>query len=398
MTSSRSDYCYEPLKLGKDEIRLLTLLPDLDEDGLICCQNATFDLATAPEFQALSYEWGSTEQPQNIRVDEGLLNIRQNLWLFLDMFRAEERNHILLWVDQICIDQQNDSERGHQVKLMGNIYSRAVRTIAWLGPSTGVDTGLGTAVSRHGHLIDAWRTGDMTDEEHSAEMKAAIQRISSEPLCIYGECSICNSTLKDRDQDLSSSQQEGVAEGLIVPAEDPRVSEWWIRDLQDPCDLSYWTRLWIVQENVLARDCDFFLGIHRWSRLDLSRYVELENYYSALRSRHKSSLGRYVKALTNLVEPINDSPLEWVIIEFWRDHLTCSDPHDLVYGLLGLVKPAQRIPIDYQSTFPDVYEQLMDAVILSPTLYRTLLKHKVSEFGKILERICYRLGSSSTLR
>ena len=39
-----------------------------------------------------------------------------------------------LWIDALCIDQNNKDERGHQILRMKDIYSKAFRTIAWLGP------------------------------------------------------------------------------------------------------------------------------------------------------------------------------------------------------------------------------------------------------------------------
>lgn len=41
-----------------------------------------------------------------------------------------------VWVDAVCIDQSNLTERGHQVKMMGYIYSKASRVLVWLGADT----------------------------------------------------------------------------------------------------------------------------------------------------------------------------------------------------------------------------------------------------------------------
>lgn len=44
------------------------------------------------------------------------------------------RSNKLLWVDAICIDQNDISERGHQVGLMRNIYTQASRVVISLYP------------------------------------------------------------------------------------------------------------------------------------------------------------------------------------------------------------------------------------------------------------------------
>lgn len=53
-----------------------------------------------------------------------------------------------LWIDAICIDQNNDHEKAEQVSLMGDIYSKAHETCIWLGPaadgSDKVMSGLGS--------------------------------------------------------------------------------------------------------------------------------------------------------------------------------------------------------------------------------------------------------------
>ena len=41
----------------------------------------------------------------------------------------------MLWIDAACINQQNVSERNHQVQMMGRIYSNATSVRAWLGPA-----------------------------------------------------------------------------------------------------------------------------------------------------------------------------------------------------------------------------------------------------------------------
>jgi hypothetical protein len=42
-----------------------------------------------------------------------------------------------LWIDAICINQRGDVEKSQQVNQMAQIYRRASRVIAWLGPADG---------------------------------------------------------------------------------------------------------------------------------------------------------------------------------------------------------------------------------------------------------------------
>lgn len=40
----------------------------------------------------------------------------------------------LSWIDALCVDQDNVSERSHQVNVMGQIYTAACQVLIWLGP------------------------------------------------------------------------------------------------------------------------------------------------------------------------------------------------------------------------------------------------------------------------
>ena len=53
----------------------------------------------------------------------------------LQYLRYEEKFRIL-WIDAICVDQQNIEERGHQVSRMADIYRVANPVIVWLGPES----------------------------------------------------------------------------------------------------------------------------------------------------------------------------------------------------------------------------------------------------------------------
>ena len=46
--------------------------------------------------------------------------------------RLLDRDRVL-WIDSVCIDQDNRVERGHQVQMMYNIYSNGQRNLIYLG-------------------------------------------------------------------------------------------------------------------------------------------------------------------------------------------------------------------------------------------------------------------------
>lgn len=124
--------CYEHLPLDHQapSIRLVRVLPLLSPDGLIQCaiQHASIEST----YVCLSYVWGSTAEGTFITLNGNHFWVRKNLWEFLRCARLKRRDECL-WIDAICIDQSNNSERAHQVQQMGRIFSNAIKVISWLG-------------------------------------------------------------------------------------------------------------------------------------------------------------------------------------------------------------------------------------------------------------------------
>jgi hypothetical protein len=83
-------------------------------------------------YEALSYTWGGEQKPCYITIKEQILNITQNLYTALLRLRGSSLERII-WVDAICINQEDWKERGQQVQRMAKIYSKAARVLVWLG-------------------------------------------------------------------------------------------------------------------------------------------------------------------------------------------------------------------------------------------------------------------------
>ena len=85
-----------------------------------------------PEYEALSYAWGSAEDKLDIICNGHVVRVTRNLCNALQKMRLPNRSR-LVWADAVCINQDDIVERGHQVRLMGLIYKRAKRVIIWAG-------------------------------------------------------------------------------------------------------------------------------------------------------------------------------------------------------------------------------------------------------------------------
>jgi hypothetical protein len=147
-------FTHRPLRLDVSSIRLIDVLPPC-EYGTIRCKirhetlrfhRSTYTFTQSPinlEYTCLSYVWGPVGDPYWIYVNDKPFRVGKALWDFLrvasirppdghapirPLNRHERERSIYssLWIDAICIDQNNVLERNHQVQQMGQIYAGAL--------------------------------------------------------------------------------------------------------------------------------------------------------------------------------------------------------------------------------------------------------------------------------
>lgn len=130
------NYC-----LQDTQIRLLRLLPGSDDQEFIGCLLAVdFDRNASPQYEALSYTWGKPLFDAAIFFNDdqsdGLarkFKITTDLAVALRHLRRADKERIL-WIDQICINQHDATEKSTQVNnMMADIYRRTSALIVWLG-------------------------------------------------------------------------------------------------------------------------------------------------------------------------------------------------------------------------------------------------------------------------
>ena len=113
------------------EIRTLTLKGGNYHDELSCVLKVV-SLNDAPQYEALSYVWGAADDAQNIRVNNKTITVTRYLEITLRYLRNPAADRIL-WIDAICINQKDVTERNSQVTFMGDIYRSADHVLVWLG-------------------------------------------------------------------------------------------------------------------------------------------------------------------------------------------------------------------------------------------------------------------------
>jgi hypothetical protein len=131
-------YIYRPL-LSTRSTRVLLLQPNVNRSAALCCNLEELSMDAADNvrrrYNALSYVWGSKIGTQPLLCDGRIVMITPNCASALRHLR-HKRNEVILWVDAMCINQEDPAERAQQVPLMGDIYRRAFEVIIWLGEGT----------------------------------------------------------------------------------------------------------------------------------------------------------------------------------------------------------------------------------------------------------------------
>ncbi|PNY28865.1 Heterokaryon incompatibility protein 6 [Tolypocladium capitatum] len=125
-------YAGRPLDADTDSIRLVTIEPELNQDGLLTCRLNTTTFARRPAYEALSYRWGDESTARKIVVDDVEFNVTENLWGALHHMRIKPRR-VPIWIDAISINQRDISEKSRQLRIMPHIYTRASTVLVWLG-------------------------------------------------------------------------------------------------------------------------------------------------------------------------------------------------------------------------------------------------------------------------
>jgi hypothetical protein len=119
-----------------DNIRLIRLLYSEDENAPIRCQLFNYSLRESGKrthpYDALSYVWGNPDETRPIVIDKHVLHVTVNLHDALSQLRYRSIERII-WVDAVCINQNDTKEKEQQIQFMAKIYGQANRVVVWLG-------------------------------------------------------------------------------------------------------------------------------------------------------------------------------------------------------------------------------------------------------------------------
>lgn len=388
---------YSPLNDSKDEIRLVKIEP-LQPDGLIRCHLSTVSLkessseyisfilasgldglsarrvlpkwiqsfkqshhalserANLPQdsepshdayryhwgdFAALSYVWGEGEDSESISLNGTQLPITKNLEIVLRALatNGEFAGDYKIWIDAICINQSDETERASQVRKMREIYCRAWSVLSWIGKNNGL--------------------ADVKDAFHLLRTLAS---------------------LPEDEQDLRK----------LIVVQPGLVQQKGFFALHELMKRPYWTRLWVVQEVAMGASftvlrCDnelldlecFCKGISvlyrgdNWTLKDRLLTKERERRHLGTNAAwyHIASLHLVHQTIRELISYESSgvgSRLGFRRLLQVANSTQCRDVRDKVFGLLGLMDPrvAGKIAHDQSLDPPKLFAATAKAFIL----------------------------------
>lgn len=279
--------------------RLLQILPARNDGDPIRCILRDVDRELAPSlvYRALSYMWGVLSDRMPIFVNGHTMYITWNLYDAMLHLRVTH-SHTNLWIDALCINQQDLNERKHQVKQMKTIYGEAREVICWLGLQHEYIKCLFFSIEQH-----------LEDHHDKCELSQCLFR-SQEPL-------------------LAAYQ---VFHTRLMNA---------LRYLEDS---PYWRRVWIVQEVVTARRVVLLSGNNTLMWPALVKFRDLVAKTLEQFSQRQATSG--------IMQSLASWPRESVglaqALYYSKDSLA-TDRRDKVYAILGLVNrgAGQDLIADY---------------------------------------------------
>lgn len=381
--STSDHFQYIPLDWESWEIRLIRLPLFSEHEGdtqnadpgsepVLQCEliHVHLDSDAPPAYRALSYTWGDIASgTRKICIHGKSWVLRANLYDALRQFQRSFRgslnsrgeadeDHLLLWVDALCIDQKNDEERSSQVSKMRIICARAKQVLVWLGLES----------STSGRAI--------------VSVEEAIARVTDNQSCSSRRraTEIGDNLLHMLKTRKCTVDVDGLAELFGRP---------------------YWRRIWTVQELTAAREVLVWCGqalieLHKLSAVQhalqggdehfnhdiwtawiwtpiifiYGNVQDLQRFYATKDRLCGGGPFCAEQARMYLADVLFDkrssmSDLTNIVREHEASDPRESDPRDMVYALASSINAlrSQYLVIDYSKSIREVYTDFMIYVV-----------------------------------
>jgi hypothetical protein len=346
MDSSSSEvYRSHLLGRGSRQIRLLYIEPSRDRDAPLKCHVRRVSLNNPPYYATLSYCWGNRISGTLLNCEKSVFRISYSLDDALRCFRGLRQE--VIWVDQICINQEDMAERSDQILLMNEIYAGAAECFVYLGEGTGERNDL--------HLLKEYVKSHRSDDDLEWRLREAMGEFA-----------------------------------------DP-VFEWrsstWRKSFFNIVTQPYFLRIWVLQEIFFSKKITCMLGKDEfsWRMIEaLAKDLPVMESLSATKGFKKRPVEQVWNAKVmegvNLRTAEGDEGRAKALQQFMsfielidslrkrRDNLytllvasrgfRATDPRDKIFALMNLADDDSQFPRpDYNWTVEDTYSKIAQGLI-----------------------------------
>lgn len=319
--------------LGIGQVRLLVLKAGHEQDDIEIELEVSI-LSHTLQYEALSYEWGTSRKTQFVRILSGTINITHGLYLILKQLRDRSQPR-RLWIDAISINQEDSLEKSLQIPQMATIFGRATHVLVWLGPQGNLPHDVFQMLST---LAELW-TQRKTKMVQEGELR---------PL---------------------SWTKVGMLEMLYLQ---PWDMDLWIA-IYELVNRSYFRRTWIVQEIAVARDPKVLCGSldMSWTDFVLATSYLSRSLYHLHQNSSDAGLAR-IRAIADMRSAYQSgATIELADVCITSQTLHATHGQDKVYGFLGLLRGEAKhathqnlLRVDYNISPQTVYLQAAQYSIL----------------------------------
>jgi len=342
---SHQVYVYTSLP-DYNSIRLLELASGPVFAPLQCKLVVSRSIVDQP-YQALSYAWGETTRTHHIIIEGKRLPISANLDRALRRVRRTEHD-LYLWVDAICINQDDAIEKEYQISMMFQIYQSARRVVVYLGEQ-----------SDHSELLPEF-----------FDMTIRARRVLDS----------LNNGEEDLDyEDLRSSM------GTLMEIGEPTSNNIMWRAARAFYDRPWIKRVWVVQEVVAAKELVFLCG--GW---ELPGSVVYDSVVASMLTIRLCPFGDMlngqandqVNGLVQLFRIMNAHSVKLagrteLLDLFYLTHgCKATDLRDHVFALLGMAQEATEPSLrpNYREDWPETYLRYTEYLIREGSGLRALYR------------------------
>ncbi|KAF7190898.1 Heterokaryon incompatibility protein 6, OR allele [Pseudocercospora fuligena] len=332
-------FVHRPFPDAAKYIRLLRARSTHDAD-VLAFELTEHSVDNLPPYIAISYVWGSNSKQHTITINDHSFTVGANAREALQQ-TCRDAMDWYMWMDSICINQEDLEEKSLQVEMMADIYRAASLVYACIGPPE-------------------------DDIEVLLEAQSALSEARSYSFATREPEQYCEQPPHEAGNDIAT-------EWLMSREEE---------DLITMCEVfarlahrAYWSRMWTVQEICMGDNIQIQCGLHTF---DLNFLIDFEAAFEELlelplpydwRFAIEASWAHYDEgAMSNAFATNAETKrLLGEVLNKMKD-LECKYPRDHIYALNDMInwgKGQPRLKPNYEISTFEVLVQAIEHTRLS---------------------------------